>query len=868
MIMPFRPGQFISSGIQSVYTIYRTILCGLIFSAILLSGSGCVDPAQDGESHVVEFKIQQPEWITRSGREGVPGQIKNLPVKNVVCKYGSVWYGVDGYGLAEYRPDSGKWKLYPLSYSREPVRIVDIAKTENSYFAGTAGLGLFRYSRDTSEWERVSIPGESGSNEIVGIEHTGNTLWIATYGGLFKYNVRAGTFDRVIDEMILKIEEINGKILGIMEMESGLAYLFECVQGKNNTGYEHITKSDDVHGYNFHAGAGTVLLRHRHGFIVIDRVEGTQEVFTVPDSFPSFVATSIIKYRKNYIASSHSGLVIYDCEAATWRLLAKGSGLYSDMLPGIDTDGENIYVASRKGPFIITPEMFEQMLVLSSEISMEDGNSNGTTQVTSDQEATASWKSISFPEGLRNKRIYAIEPDGGAAWIGTEVAGISKVNIDDLSVQNFIYRNDQDNIIGFCPIQEIDVRGSSVFIGGHLFFAEFDSAKNKWVRIERDAELLFDRPIEALWTGRDEVWFSVKKHGITVLNRKNGKWKHYRADPITLTDVITDIVPMRNDLWISTVYGLRKYDRDKDRFRVQKTDIWNIESIVPEGNSLWIGAWERVMPADVNSAGLFKYNVFTRHKVAFNRLPAAGKIQVHDVFVDGPNIWMANGEGLSRYNRLSGRWDNYGTDENLDSENATTIAVAGDTLLLGSMNGLFSRKTILFEEDSDRRLYIRAWTEEFNGNYHDAAVKYNRLLKQISGSNKANIEYRLARCLQLCGRPVAAMEHYESLLHEYPILLLSLDELYTSLYGFDTYIMKIEELKEKYPDNTDIQALCLAHLEFADTSLQRMASIRRRQGRLERAERIWRFIASQTEDRALKKKAETNLLKLAEEQQN
>ncbi len=862
--MPGRKNRSKTSNAERRRALSCNHLYVIIFILTLVVASGCVNNDQRGDSRVVEYSIQQPHWIASEGRRGIPDVILERRIANVVYKYGSVWFGAEGYGLAEYHPDSGKWTLYPVSFGKQSVKIWDIVKTENGLIAGTAGLGLFRYDMNTGKWTHIAIPGSKRCNEVRAMVKVGNIIWIATFHGLCTYDISTGEFRFIHEGRIYEIQDSEEGIWALIDSVKEGRYIarFDKETAERKVLLKNMGKESLL--YDIYVEDSIVLATAISGFFEYDKKENGLTKIIAPDTFPYFIPRSITKHNDMYIAGGFYGLTIYDKSTGKWYLADRDSGLHCRTIYGVASDAENIYIGSERGPFIITPDMLDRIMTAADRPGRKITDAGIADTVLSDSNATTSWIHITTSDGLINNNVFTIETSGEEAWIGTNVLGVSMLNTDDFSIKNYNGRGDSP----FSPVmvREIAVQGDSVFHGGQSVFGEFDRVKNKWLMLIDDEPAFDSGQIEALWAGKDEVWLSAKKDGIRVLNRKTGEWRRYPPDPVTLSNVITDIVPLRNRLWISSDIGLRMYDPNNDKFKVVKLKIWDISSIAPEGDTLWLGAVQRGAPAGPNNTGLYRYNTLTKHEVAFNRLPAAGDTPVTDVFVDGPSVWMANGKGISRYCRLTGRWNNFGPDEKLDVEKTRTVAVAGDMLLVGTDNGLYIKKTIRFSKSSNRRLYIQAWNDEANGDFHGASVKYNKLMQQDVTYGKNLVEFRLASCLQLSGKPVAAMRHYENLLLDYPLLVLSLEEIYTSLYGFDAYIQKIVELKQKNKNDASIQALCRAYLEFAGSSLKRMAIFRERQGRYERAVQLWRYLVEYTDDPAIRKNAEKRLLALTDKQ--
>ncbi len=244
------------------------------------------------------------------------------------------------------------------------------------------------------------------------------------------------------------------------------------------------------------------------------------------------------------------------------------------------------------------------------------------------------------------------EDKSGRFWIGTRNHGLYLMNrqrgtfrhfphvtADDTSIKNFITctYEDRDGVLWvatldgmyqFSPATKIYNRvlynpGNSSFPENQQFTAIVEDSKgNYWIRTYdglyhyNKALKLLDSyqnasraPIPNLWKNlktilpdsSGSIWYSQHYRGIRRLSPKTKKFRFYEANPGMEEQAISSIFIENKDIiWMGTSWGLSRYDRKNNEYKLFRHDPDNPSSISngivssilrDQYGSLWIGTY-------------------------------------------------------------------------------------------------------------------------------------------------------------------------------------------------------------------------------------------------------------------------------------
>ena len=853
------------TGASASHIILVLLLAGC--AAAALGCAGCSKRRPPGEKLQIEYSVARPDLITSEGVRGIPEDLAGVRTDSVRVCGNTVWFGLYNKGLAGYDRGSGSWSLVPVEYpkNRELV-IVDIQCDAGKVYAAVSSLGIVILVTESGKVELHRNPAGDESNYYRKIARTGNTLWAAGDGGLYTFDVSRKTFSLDESSFCWSLFKWNGNPWALCrENESERLFVknLNIYARRRNEGWE--LPPLDLPIITLFPAEDSLAAPTLNGIAVFKRGAKAAELSTPPEEFPRFLTTSGIRYGDGFMLGTQSGLVYYNQAKNKWLYLDTAAGMRSGRVICLDTAGDEIYVGTEGGPFIIRSGMLEEMFYLAG----QSGAGGRRAEILAAEEITArrnpptsSWVRLTTKDGLPSDWIVAILPVEDDVWIGTRMSGLTRLSTADMKIENYQYRGKGKQLDPTMPVSELARDGDVLWHAGYQYYGRFSLSGRKWLEHPKSIGDWNLPDADALYVDHQVALLGVRKEGLRILDRSTGRWEKYKASFLDISPFITDIVRAGDSLILSMDTGLRRYKIDDGTFKAVEAGVFDVESLSADGDNLWIGARERSSAAGPKNTGLYRYNLRTRHLTAFNTVPGVRGAQVNKVAADGPFIWVASKQGLERYCRLSGEWRSYTAAEGLSANNFFTLAVQGNSLFVGTDNGLFVKTIRQFDTPAQADLYQRAWKAEAKKDFNESASLYMKLAACLPAREADLVRYRAAACLEKAGKPAEAMAVYEKLLADHPLLLLDIESVFSTSYGMDTYLRKVEELKKSSPAGSRERALCAAHLENIDISLKTLARIMERNGNLKKAVKYWKLTSMKTGKEDLRKEALANLREL------
>jgi hypothetical protein len=206
------------------------------------------------------------------------------------------------------------------------------------------------------------------------------------------------------------------------------------------------------------------------------------------------------------------------------------------------------------------------------------------------------------------------------------------------------------------------------------------------------AGLSSGRMLDVTFSGTD-VWItsgddSQQYYGSSILHGEllaNGTIEWVDAYPF-VWDVVNEMLPINNDLWVTTTSGLYKVDIATGQISGTPVPLhYQMHGIHYTGSELVIG----LMGTTTTSAGFQVYNLTTNSWVQGSLLAGLPSNIVRD-FVEYDNrIWVATYGGIGVWNTTTQAWDDSITTQNgLPSTIIEKIWVEGTELMLATPSGL------------------------------------------------------------------------------------------------------------------------------------------------------------------------------------
>ena len=132
------------------------------------------------------------------------------------------WIGTSGGGIAKYdaaKPQFGLWRsnfFKPDGTANDNMILSIFSDNDKDLYMGTMVNGLIHFNEEKSTWEYL-LPQKSQTNpaskNIYTITHGGNnTLWLATWGGLYNFNKLSRQFtlyNNALDEQTIELTTVT-----------------------------------------------------------------------------------------------------------------------------------------------------------------------------------------------------------------------------------------------------------------------------------------------------------------------------------------------------------------------------------------------------------------------------------------------------------------------------------------------------------------------------------------------------------------------------------------------------------------------------------------------------------------------------------
>ena len=319
--------------------------------------------------------------------------------------------------------------------------------------------------------------------------------------------------------------------------------------------------------------------------------------------------------------------------------------------------------------------------------------------------------------GLNDKNIFPIYEDvTGDIWFGTYDGGLNRLN---RRTGKFIYiQNDPENpdsLSGDHIWAIYQDREGTLWFGTSYGLDEFNTENYKFMHHRNDpldSSSLSGNEIYAIFEDSQGSFWVGTTNGLNLFDRRSGQSICYFAcssDPGCLSgNQVTTIYEDRDRrLWVGTFDGgLNLLDRATGKFKAFKNEPHNTQSLsnnsvmaIYQDNrgDLWIAT---------AGGGLNKFHNETETFAHYQELEGLPNDVVYGILEDnGGNLWLSTNKGLSRFDPLTGSFQNYDAADGLQSNEFSMFSyfkTRSGEMIFGGVNGV----TMFFPEQIMDNSYV------------------------------------------------------------------------------------------------------------------------------------------------------------------
>ena len=692
---------------------------------------------------VSRYNVDTKSWSSFTSKDGlISNEVNCIAIewkegvfrKNPTQR---VWFGTDS-GLSVYDMKDNSWQSYTVKDGLIANKIKCISARRDWIWVGTE-QGASAYQRKKDRWQSYSTFSGIASPFVTAIYHDSAYVWIGTNSGLARYNykykqwehftrqssswISARGGNRGMPRSPLPSEQIydiqgSGDVIYVAT-DNGLV----IVTNKKFRSGVDLARADKAYSQlkgpeRYNADLRTRSRRLSRGANAARLRAAEAEYSRAQRSFtcneveawaalgwqiyqPSMVVQD--KERRGQISdrilalqisagqvwmATNTGLLKFDTKMQNWDWHHQEMGLVSDRISSLGMTGNTIWIATNHG-LSKFGTLSGKWMNYAAERTLPSANVLAVGEDTSGvwlatpkaislfNPNTERWKTYTNEEGLGGGRVACLDVVGNYVWIGTD-QGISRF---DKSDELWTYFWAAKSGLVADEITTILVDGKHIWIGTHLGLNRYDNTTGEWTAFSTRLGLSGDW-ITDLAADPSHVWVGTEK-GLSRYSKSDNSWS-------TISELgevrVLAIAQNNGKLAVSTERGIHLHDDGLGWRQLQIKPGRPSDTIVLDGELLWLGGWRHLEHYDIQSGQTRK---FTEEDAQ-----GLSRVRVHDIKNSLRYIWVATDGGIYRYNKIDNTWWSYapgrerGATQVLVDRNILAIAVGDEFLFLGTPKGI------------------------------------------------------------------------------------------------------------------------------------------------------------------------------------
>lgn len=515
------------------------------------------------------------------------------------------------------------------------------------WFATKDGLNRF----DGQNFRRVNVNDDSNTSSFISniFEDSEGLIWVGAHNGPCVYDPTTETMEH------FTLKTADGKSIdrGVSDFcEAPDGTLIICVEGGDVFVYDRkkqeLSKlalpkqSQDIANFSnmyFSPGGRIYIGTFGGGVVYSDDNLKTFEKVRDADGNQYFGHSVINAMRqkgdKLYVATDNRGLH------------------YIDLRTG---EPAPVFITDKDG---VTPYIRDIMLSGSSEIWLATENGLYIYDIVEGDLVSHLTHNYFDKYSLSDNALYCLFTDReGGIWIGSYFGGVDYLSRQQMQFEKFFRKNSPGSL------QAERVRELCRDNDGKIYVGSEDSGLSRF-----DPESgLFDRVpgidetnIHGLCIDGRDLWVGTFSQGLKVKNLDNGDIRHYKVTQgknghgLCNDYVFTLLRTLHGDIYVGTLSGLQRYNRDNDRFETvpELANIFIYNLLEDSDGNIWAATYSDglfMLPADSTKWKRFEYDAAKSNSLPSNK--------VYSVQEDSRNnIWVMTQNGVGVFDKMNGTFD-------------------------------------------------------------------------------------------------------------------------------------------------------------------------------------------------------------------
>lgn len=549
-----------------------------------------------------------------------------LPYNGVrtICqdRYGFMWFGLDN-GLCRY--DGVRMKTFRHNKSSADQFVAYLFPSDTCLWIGTArGLTYMRFKDEKFVPFTLRAASSGATIRSVVTSMTSDSrgmLWVSTQGqGVFCYDAKHNSLRQypikaAKGDVSQVVAGRDGSVWAIPRQ--GLAGLYRL--NKDSKAFEPYA-SGNSHLLDYDASAmiidskGTKWIGTRaHGLISI-AADGSVKKWLLAGADAVEKIHSLLEVRQgNILVGSDEGLALL--ETSTGRVVkyseqsSQPGALSNRFVYPLVLDREGgiwigtfyggvNYVAPNSGQFESFVRSADSNSIGGNVINNFAEDKNGTIWIASDDgglnmynPATGRVTRNTLCTGkLPSGNVHGLWADDDCLWVGTFTGGICRVSFNGGSCRNYVAYTSQQPVADAVSCYSLFRDSHGILWSGSLeSVSRYDASSDRFVFVKRLGALVIDINEDR----NGNLWFATQGQGLFFLNRKNGKWHHFRIGKqqgcLPDNSVNCVLIDSRGRVIVASLSGLFLYD-GHGGFTPFGPDLHGVEAtaIVEDNHTYWI----------------------------------------------------------------------------------------------------------------------------------------------------------------------------------------------------------------------------------------------------------------------------------------